>query len=149
LLVVLVSACSDPGSKDRAVVQASAQSLDVCSLYSKSEAEAVLAETVADPRPGSETCEFKGESGTTALGIIVQQVANPEAREARIALLGLEDEGNEEVSGLGDRAYYSGSQLFVFDGSHLVTVTVGLFGSRKAQRRDSAIAVAQTVLSRL
>lgn len=160
LLLLLAGACGEPASEDRPASeerageqapasQSASQDLDICSLYTKAEAEALLGEPVQEPRTGSETCEYTGESGTTAVGVVVQEVASEAVREERISLLGLEDEGSEAVPGLGDRAFYTGSQLFVFDGPHLVSVTVGLFGTRRGERRDSAIAVAETVLSRL
>ena len=160
LLLLLTGACGGPASEDRPASgegageqappsRSASQDLEVCSLYTRAEAEALLGEPVQDPRTGRETCEYTGESGTAAVGVVVQHIASEAVREERISLLGLEDEGNEAVPGLGDRAFYAGSQLVVFDGPHMMTVTIGLFGARSGERRDSAIAVAETVLSRL
>ena len=162
-----LSACGETDPEDQ--VQPEAQSaqtasddseaIDACSLISKAEAEEAVGLTFQDPEstpydPVSKSSECKFQTTDTSGGIAsagglqvrAERLSNPAANFAGLReLLG---EG-EEVSGVGDEAFYVASQLFVLSGTHQVHVTVSLFGNRGDERRDVAVKVAETILPRL
>jgi hypothetical protein len=153
---------TDPGDQVQPEAQTASndsEAIDACSLISKAEAEEAVGLTFQDPEstpynPVSKSSECKFQTTDTSSGIAsagglqvrAERLSNPAANFAGLReLLG---EG-EEVSGVGDEAFYVASQLFVLSGTHQVHVTVSLFGNRGDERRDVAVKVAETILPRL
>lgn len=122
-LLLSVSACGDsPGDGRQAEAPAGAGGLHACDLLSPEEAAAALEATLkASERPA----------------------ANPVARSSECRYEA------EEIDGPGNHAFYSASQLFVFDGDHKLVLTLGMPGRPAAQRRERATEIARKAVSRL
>lgn len=159
LLFLLLSSCggsratdSEPGEP---AASTASDGFDACAYFSKSDAEAVLGQPVSDPKPGgyspvprASECTFDAVSHdppVQILSIRVEKPANPDVTYKRLR----ETFSQKEVEGVGERAFSGLGQLFAFQGSHQVTVSVSPVVRQSEQRHEAAVSIAKTLLSRL
>jgi hypothetical protein len=177
LTLALACAWFLPPTSARAVASA-----DACGLYTRADAEGLFSQTVSDGVarttmfPAGESCRYSFTAKGDSYGITVRISTSAAIREEGIndsaadvmtrqkkarQAGGHAAETFRPVPGLGDDAFWNGSDLWVLQGDTLLIVTVhsvleGSFkdmtAARKA-REDQGLALsqkaAQTVLPRL
>jgi hypothetical protein len=159
LAILACTGCSDTGGRpaadpDRAAPAAAeaavstaswAQSVDPCTLLSRTEVEHVLGRSVAEPTPNpgnSAICDFSlGDDG--AIGITTQDVGGAHTPERMMAELEQRNIEVREIGGLGDRSFfarhaYGITGLNTFKDERCVILTVYISGA--IQPRQEAVA---------
>lgn len=161
--IVLLAGCgrpaddAPPAAAESPSAAATADTpIQPCSFITKEEAENALDMSLQDPRAGDynpvsrdAACEFDsaGELQVVALSVRITNLVNQEASVQRLRdLIG---DGSEEITGLGDHAFYTLGQLFVFKGQRQVTVMVTPVVRPPEKRTAARDAVARLVLERL
>jgi hypothetical protein len=146
---------------------AATQPLQACDLLTTADVEAILGGTVDEPRQTSRDdeerqfwmsqCDYYAPQQERGAGLMIQSSANADpikALEAHMANLknSLGDAYEAQtVDGVGGAAVWDGSvkQLTVFDGAHMLIVTVTGAGQEEGIALETAKALAEKALAKL
>ena len=143
--------------KENKVTEEPARVLDACSMIDKSQIEKILNTKMKEPKPGKSQdggkddisfseCSYESDSGTHIfLSIYVR--FSPFKEDALATIQNVRNSFKQSgiqvynVEGIGDVAFWGGSQLHVFldDNYYIIVTLIGL------NERDSATAKAKTL----
>lgn len=157
-LVLPLLVCTESRAQEAPLATPPPAAADACTLLSKAEMEAIagvpMAEgakpSVVPPASADVTfsqCSWPTADGDTPIGVAVRFSKKGDGAPAYARQTAI-DSGLkvEDVSGLGDVAFWTGMQLQVFRGAHL-QVVVNVMGHAGA--KDKAIQVARKALAKL
>jgi len=133
----------------------SSEDVTACDLVTKEEAAELLGEPVDDADTGAASCVYSAESidsfASVGLGLFsfeTDGAANTSFDEGKAQV-----DSPEDLSGLGDEAYWDPlfGSVDIRQGRHFVTISVAFADgdSASAEGMEAALALAETVLSRL
>lgn len=146
---------------------AATQALQACDLLTKADVEAALGGPVDEPRQTSRDdedrqfwmtqCDYYSPQQERGAGLMIQSSANADpvkALEAHVASL-KESLGDayqvQPIAGVGEAAVWDAStkQLTIFDGAHMLILTVTGGGQEESVALETAKALAEKALAQL
>ena len=127
-----------------------------CSLLSKAELQKIAGEAIEEPqqRPQPQndkvkvtTCTYAGTEGIKSMSLLVR-ISNADDNSPDYVKQTMKDSGMniEDVSGVGDSAFWTSMQLQVFKGKG-IQLAISVFGF--SNPKDLAIATAKKTLENL
>ena len=134
-----------------------AKDLDVCAILTKEELTTIVGEPIAEAKKGEfpaghpkvkvTQCTYSATKGAKSLDVLIKNSSRRGDSAESIKKLMI-DTGSkiEDVSGVGDTAFWSGAQLHVFKGPNL-SVLVSVMGFQNP--KEKSIKVAKFVLSKV
>jgi hypothetical protein len=132
-------------------VTGAAKTLHACALLSASKTSAIVGQTYtnATESSGGTMCSYKTTTAPIPLFIIITSGANAAAWKGELATME-EDSGSAPatLSGVGDRAAGSGTEIGVEDGSYIIDVHGG-DPSSTGSGFPKSVALAKAIISAL
>ena len=127
--------------------------VELCSLVTKEEAEAVLGEPVDEPETGAATCVYIASAIDSLGSVAVGHFEYPGEELAASSFDSSKETGGEiePVSGIGDDAYWQAGidGLSVLVGKHYLLISVTLKSQDDAAALEASKELAQQVIDRL
>lgn len=131
--------------------------LEVCSILTKEDLASIVGEPIAEAKKGEfppghpkikvTQCTYKAVKGVKSLDVLIKESSvDMDSAEATKKLMIDTGSKIEDVSGVGDTAFWSGSQLHVFRGKNL-SILVSVLGFQNP--KDNSVKVAKFILSKI